>query len=220
MYFSATIFSMVGFTSPIGTSLSIALTNFVFTIVAFALIDKTGRRNILLRTIPFMVLGLLACSIAFMFINPSQSQMAGTFTTTEDYGVWSIVLLLSLVFYVAAYASGLGVVPWQQSELFPLRVRSLGSGLATATNWSSNFIIGMTFLPMMSVLGPSSTFSLYAIICVFGWGAIWKIYPETAGLELEGIGEILRDGWGVNESMRSFRQRQRGVTERDNADTS
>lgn len=134
MYFSATIFAMVGFTSPIGTSLSIALTNFLFTIVAFAYIDTVGRRNILLRTIPFMAVGLLACSVAFLFIPTTESQSAAN-APVNGTGIWSIILLLSLVFYVAAYATGLGVVPWQQSELFPLRVRSVGSGIATATNW-------------------------------------------------------------------------------------
>ncbi|KAL9526891.1 Myo-inositol transporter [Sphaerulina musiva] len=218
MYFSATIFSLVGFTSPIGTSLSIALTNFVFTLVAFALIDSVGRRKMLLRTIPFMVLGLLACSVAFMFIPPSQSHLTSNPDGMRNAsGTWSILLLLSLILYVAAYASGLGTVPWQQSELFPLRVRSLGSGLATTTNWSSNFVIGMTFLPMMNILGASTTFTLYAIICVLGWATIWAIYPETAGLELEGIGEILRDGWGVTESIHGFRERQREAWEREHA---
>ncbi|KAI5360194.1 putative major facilitator, sugar transporter, major facilitator superfamily [Septoria linicola] len=207
MYFSATIFAMVGFTSPIGTSLSIALTNLLFTIVAFAFIDTVGRRNILLRTIPFMAVGLLACSVAFLFISTTGSQSAAG-APASRIGVWSIVLLLSLVFYVAAYATGLGVVPWQQSELFPLRVRSVGSGIATATNWSSNFIIGMTFLPMMNMLGASTTFVLYAIICLIGWLAIWRIYPETAGLELEGISKLLRNGWGVDESVHGFRERR------------
>lgn len=204
MYFSATIFALVGFTSPIGTSLSVALTNFVFTLVAFAFIDTIGRRNILLRSIPFMVVGLLACALAFLFIPVGDS----TVVDQSGVGGWSIVLLFSMVFYVAAYAVGLGCVPWNQSELFPLRVRSLGSGIATSTNWSSNFVIGMTFLPMMNLLGPSTTFAIYAIVCVVGWYLIWKIYPETAGLELEGIGELLKDGWSVAESIEGFRERQ------------
>lgn len=217
MYFSATIFALVGFTSPIGTSLSVALTNFVFTLVAFAFIDTVGRRNILLRSIPFMVLGLLACAVAFMFIHIGDSQ------AIDDSGAggWSLILLFSMVFYVAAYAVGLGTVPWQQSELFPLRVRPLGSGLATSTNWSSNFIIGMTFLPLMNFLGPSTTFMLYAIVCIIGWFMIWRIYPETAGIELEGIGELLKDGWNVAQSIEGFRERQKRlndeVVDRDRA---
>ncbi|KXT10041.1 hypothetical protein AC579_8656 [Pseudocercospora musae] len=208
MYFSATIFSLVGFTSPIGTSLSIAATNFVFTVIAFAYIDSIGRRNILLRSIPFMTLGLFACSISFLFIRPNESQTS-ELNDTRYPGAWSIVLLCSLVFYVAAYAVGLGCVPWQQSELFPLRVRSLGSGLATATNWSSNFVVGITFLPMMSLLGASTTFLLYGLICLGGWFCVWSIYPETAGLELEEISSMLKHSFGVSESIERFRHRQK-----------
>jgi SP family myo-inositol transporter-like MFS transporter 13 len=111
-----------------------------------------------------------------------------------------------MVLYVAAYAVGLGCVPWQQSELFSLRVRSLGSGFATATNWSSNFVIGLTFLPMMKWAGPTATFVVYALICCAGWIIVWNIYPETAGLELEAISELLRNGWGVEKSVMNFRQ--------------
>ncbi|KAK4610598.1 Myo-inositol transporter 1 [Fulvia fulva] len=209
MYFSATIFSLVGFTSPIGTSSSVAVTNFALTLVAFNLIDTVGRRNILLRSIPFMVLGLLLCAVAFSFINMGDASAAGDVYNPNASSVWSIVLLISMIFFVASYAIGLGCVPWQQSELFPLRVRSLGSGLATATNWSSNFIIGMTFLPMMGILGASVTFTFYAVVCFVGWFLIWKIYPETAGLELEDIGELLKDGFGVQRSVREFQDRQR-----------
>ncbi|KAK4496804.1 hypothetical protein PRZ48_012788 [Zasmidium cellare] len=218
MYFSATIFALVGFTSPILASLSIAFTNFLLTLVAFAWIDIVGRRNILLRSIPFMVVGLLLCSLAFSFVRIEPARDAAVVRDipamyhVED-GIWSWLLIASMVLYVAAYAVGLGCVPWQQSELFPLRVRSLGSGLATATNWSSNFIIGMTFLPMMNFLTPSITFMCYAVVCVVGWVAIWRIYPETAGLELEDIGELLKDGYGVQKSVEGFRERQRVLDE-------
>jgi SP family myo-inositol transporter-like MFS transporter 13 len=216
MYFSATIFSLVGFNSPIGTSLLIALTNFIFTLVAFRYIDVIGRRNILLRSIPVMVIGLLTCSVAFLFIHPREPESLET-EQFQASSSWSIVLLLSMILYVAAYAVGLGCVPWQQSELFPLRVRSLGSGLATTTNWSSNFIIGMTFLPMMSLMGSSATFLLYGIVCFVGWFFIYTIYPETAGMELEDIGELLKDGWGVQQSLRDFQRRR---IDSDNAENS
>jgi SP family myo-inositol transporter-like MFS transporter 13 len=205
MYFSATIFSLIGFRSPIGTSLAIALTNFLFTLLAFTWIDRLGRRAILLHTIPFMALGLLVCSIAFLFV-PITTNSPQTHS-----GIWPIVLLLSMILYVASYASGLGCVPWQQSELFPLRVRSLGSGLATATNWSSNAVIGITFLPLMEFFGASATFGLYAGICLLGWVAVHRIYPETSGLELEDVGDLLSDGWGVERSVRGFRERRAAV---------
>jgi MFS transporter, SP family, solute carrier family 2 (myo-inositol transporter), member 13 len=215
MYFSATIFAMVGFNSPISASLSIALTNFLFTVLAFNYIDMVGRRKILLRSIPFMIVGLVVCGTAFLFVYSSPVDSDHTDVYYFNGNPWSPLLMLSMILYVAAYAIGLGCVPWQQSELFPLQVRSLGSGLATATNWSSNFVIGISFLPLMSAIGPTSTFFIYAVICAIGWVGVFKIYPETAGLELEGIGTLLKSGWGVKESIEGFRARQQAAKWKD-----
>ncbi|KAI2485826.1 ProP Permease major facilitator superfamily [Pyrenophora tritici-repentis] len=208
MYFSATIFSMVGFKSPTLTSLSIACTNFVFTLVAFHYIDRIGRRRILLWSIPIMISGLVLCAIAFRFVDlPTESTTAAPVTAGNR--IWPLIILFSMITYVAGYAIGMGNVPWQQSELFPLSVRSLGSAVATATNWGSNTFIGITFLPMMNIFTPVGTFALYAGICVGAWITVWRIYPETAGLGLEDVGGLLRDGYGVKDSVRRFRQRQR-----------
>lgn len=114
-----------------------------------------------------------------------------------------------MIIYVASYALGLGNVPWQQSELFPLSVRSLGSALATATNWGSNTLVGITFLPLMQVLSPTGTFAVYAGVCIGAWVVVSKIYPETAGLELEQVADILREGWGVEESVRRAKTRRK-----------
>lgn len=210
MYFSATIFSLLGFTNPITTSLSVALTNFAFTVAAFAFIDTLGRRRILLFSIPIMMVALGWCSFVFYNIKdlPPGTNQPTIFLVHDDHSRWPGSLLAAMLVYVAAYAIGLGCVPWQQSELFPLTVRSLGSGIATATNWSSNFVIGITFLPMMEFLSPTVTFAVYAFVCLLGWVAILRIYPETAGLELEGIGELLQDGFGVQKSLEGFRERK------------
>jgi MFS family permease len=135
MYFSATIFRLIGFSSPTLTSLSIALTNFTFTLVAFYTIDRIGRRRILLFSIPIMVLGLLLCAVAFRFVDLSGQEGVNALPEEQGRGgrVWLLVILLAMITYVAGYAIGLGTVPWQQSELFPLSVRSLGSGISTAT---------------------------------------------------------------------------------------
>ncbi|KAK3691604.1 hypothetical protein LTR37_018559 [Vermiconidia calcicola] len=213
MYFSATIFSLVGFDSPIGTSLSIAMTNFIFTVAAFAFIDRVGRRRILLYSIPFMVAGLGICSLAFYHIN-DLPRFDFSVYDRDSSAKWAGWILMSMILYVASYAIGLGCVPWQQSELFPLRVRSLGSGIATATNWSSNFLIGITFLPMMELLSPGVTFETYALICVVGWMGVWSIYPETAGLELEEVGKLLDKGWGVKTSVARFQEAKANATAR------
>jgi len=210
MYFSATIFSLLRFSSPTLTSLSIAGTNFLFTIAAFYLIDRIGRRRILLITIPFMILALFMCSAAFTYVKLPDHRKAQELANATDVIPGSrlpaVAILISLLLYVSAYATGLGPVPWQQSELFPLNVRSLGSSIATATNWGSNTLVGLTFLPMMEFLTPRWTFLCYAVVCIAGWIAIWYIYPETMGLDLEEVGELLKNGWGVKESIERVRR--------------
>ncbi|KAK3986229.1 general substrate transporter [Cladorrhinum sp. PSN332] len=200
MYFSATIFMMLGFPIPTLTSLVVAVTNFALTLVALLIIDRVGRRRVLLWSIPFMVAGLLFAAYGFSFITLSPTDGPGDENPPAAQGA-AVVILLSIMMYVAGYAIGLGNVPWMQSELFALNVRSLGSGIATATNWGANFIIGLTFLLLMEALTPSWTFVLYAVICVVGYGLIWMFYPETAGLSLEEAASLLEDdNWGVRRS--------------------
>ncbi|RYO78561.1 hypothetical protein DL762_008645 [Monosporascus cannonballus] len=195
MYFSATIFTILGFSVPTLTSLSVAATNFAFTAAALTLIDRVGRRRILLCSVPFMVVGLLLAAVGFRFFELPPA-VGGADSPSSSRGA-AVVILVSVMVYVAAYALGLGNVPWMQSELFPLSVRSLGSGVATCVNWSANFVVGLTFLPMMDALTPTWTFTLYAAVCAAGWVAIWMIYPETSGLTLEEATGLLEDGWGV-----------------------
>lgn len=205
MYFSAAIFAMLGFDSPTLTALVVAATNLAFTVVALLLIDRVGRRRILLASLPFMVLGLLAAAWGFgrmtlRGIVPGDEATPpppSSPTPQPSQRGAAVLVLCSIALYVAAYALGLGNVPWLQSELFALGVRSAGSGVATATNWSANFVVGLTFLPLMQLMGPPATFALYAAVCVVGWVVVWRIYPETAGLSLEEAGRLLETGWGV-----------------------
>lgn len=208
MYFSATIFSLLSFSSPTLTSLSVAMTNFLFTLLAFIYIDRIGRRRILLYSIPVMVASLLVCALTFSSVDlPEASPEQQSPATPADGSFLPLVILLCLTVYTAAYAFGLGNVPWQQSELFPLNVRSLGSAIATATNWGSNFIVGLTFLPMMELLSPSLVFALYGVVGIIGWFGVRAIYPEMSGLNLEDVKALLADGWGVRESLVRARSR-------------
>ena len=191
---------------PTLTSLSVAATNFVFTAAALWLIDRVGRRRILLWSVPFMVLSLLCCSAGFRFFNlePADGDGDGASPTTATTGngrrdAAAAAVLASITAYVAGYAVGLGNVPWMQSELFSLSVRSLGSGAATATCWAANFVVGLSFLPLMDALSPTWTFVLYAAVCVAGNWIVYRVYPETSGLSLEEAAALLeRDDWGVD----------------------
>ena len=205
MYYSATLFSMLSFSSPTSTALSVAVTNFFFTLLAFVLVDRVGRRRIILYSIPIMTAALLLCALSFSTLDLNLSMNTGDDPNgKESSSSGPLLIVLALTIYTASYACGIGTIPWQQSELFPLGVRSLGSALATATNWTSNFVIGLTFLPLMEWISPGWTFVLYAIVCGAGWVAVWWIYPEMSGLGLEDVRGLLAEGWGVRESLRRF----------------
>ncbi|KAK9357989.1 general substrate transporter [Lipomyces starkeyi] len=196
MYFSATIFEVVGFNKPTAVSLIVAGTNMAFTILAFLLIDIIGRRRILLCTVWGMSAALVLNAVAFHFLPPNATQS----------DPWAIVILLAMMLYVAFYAAGIGNVPWQQSELFPMGVRGLGTSMATATNWGGNLIIGSTFLTMMDRITPSGTFGFYAGLCLFGEVFVYFFYPETSYLTLEDIQGVLKDGFNVKRSNQMSRE--------------
>lgn len=196
MYYSATIFSLVGFSNPTAAAMVVAGTNMVFTILAFILIDRVGRRRILLWSIPGMIIGLLLCALVFHHL-----PMLSSSTPSDPESVlWAPLLIIFMMAYVSAYAIGVGAIPWiVQSEFFPMRVRGLGTGMATATNWVLNFVVGVTFLPAVEWMwgGAQGLFIVYAVVCGVGWVAVNRVYPETRGLRMEEIEGVLRDGWGV-----------------------
>ncbi|KAK9370288.1 general substrate transporter [Lipomyces kononenkoae] len=210
MYFSATIFQVVGFNQPTAVSLIVSGTNMAFTILAFVFIDIIGRRRILLCTVWGMSASLVLNAIAFHFLPADATQS----------NPWAIVILVAMMLYVAFYAAGIGNVPWQQSELFPMQVRGLGTSMATATNWAGNLIIGSTFLTMMDRITPSGTFGFYAGLCLLGELFIYFFYPETSYLALEDIQGVLKDKFDIKKSNQMSREAKkkhlasiRGVTE-------
>lgn len=204
MYFSATIFKSVGFDNPTAVSLIVAGTNFVFTLVAFLCIDRIGRRRILLCTIWGMVLGLVVASVAFHYLHIDLDD-SSAFVRQNG---WSIVVIISMLVYVAFYASGIGNVPWQQSELFPMRVRGVGTSLATATNWAGSLVISSTFLTMLEKVTPTGTFAFYGGLCLLGELFVFFFYPETANCTLEEVQDLLTGGFNIKESERRSKERK------------
>ena len=200
MYYSASIFQSVGFNNSVAVSIIVAGTNFVFTVVAFLIIDRVGRRRLLLSTIWGMALGLTLNAIAFHYLPPLDE------TGNQPTSRWAPVVIVSMMIYVAFYATGIGNVPWQQSELFPMTVRGIGTSFATATNWTGSLVIASTFLTMLDNITPTGTFAFYAGLCVISEIFVYFLYPETAGLSLEEIQGLLTDGFNVNKSVELSRK--------------
>lgn len=89
-----------------------------------------------------------------------------------------------------------------------LAVRGIGTSLSTATNWAGNLLIGSTYLSLMAKITPAGAFGFYAGLCLLGWLFCVFCLPETAGLSLEEVQNVFRDGFGIRESQRMRDQKR------------
>lgn len=211
MYFSATIFETIGFNNPTLVSIIIAGTNFLFSLVAFFVIDRVGRRRILLLGLPLMMASLILCSILFHFLGITFDN--GTAVTDGDgVSAWGIIVIVSMIIFASSYAVGIGNVPWQQSELFPQKVRGIGASYATATNWTGSLVISATFLTMLESITPTGTFALFASLTFVSLLFVYFLYPELTGLELEEVQTVLTGGFNIRMSLQMSKSRRAGAT--------
>ena len=184
IYYAPTIFRFAGFASAsaaILASVGIGVVNVIFTIVAMQLIDKVGRRPLLLVSLAGMTLGLAVLGLAFMV--PQLGSTLG----------W--IAVASLTIYVGSFAVGLGPVFWLMlSEIYPLGIRGRAMSVGTLANWAANLIVALSFLTLTHVLGKPATFWLYGAISVASWFFAFFVVPETKGKTLEQIESHWRAG--------------------------
>jgi len=204
MYYSATIFQGAGFNNPLAVSITVSATNFVFTNLSFKFIDIVGRRRMLLWSAWVMPVGLVLGAVGYHFIPKDASGAIAA--TGSNWG--ANLLLASMMIYVAGYATGLGNVPWQSPEFFPLTVRALAATCITAFNWGPNILVSSTFLSLMGSITPSGAFGLYAAVCCLGYAFVFFVFPEAAGMPLEEIPTIFEHGFGVKYSLQLRKERK------------
>ncbi len=186
IYYAPTILKFTGLStnSAITQALSVGITNVIFTIVAIVLLDRVGRRLLL-------IVGTAGCilSLALLGVFFSSSSL-------QNNDSW--LALVCLIAYIASFAVGLGPVFWLMiSEIFPLKVRSPAMSLSTVGNWSANFLVSSFFLTLVGAISREGTFWLYA-----GFGVLALIFflarvPETKGRSLEEIASDL----GANQQQ-------------------
>lgn len=102
--------------------------------------------------------------------------------------------ILGMALYICFFAPGMGIVPWAvNSEIYPLKYRGIGGGFAATCLWVSNLIVSETFLTLTSAIGVSKTFMIFMFIACFTWIFVFLFVPETKGLSLEKLEEMLHD---------------------------
>ncbi|KAF2269108.1 MFS sugar transporter-like protein [Lojkania enalia] len=186
-YYSSAIFEQAGFSRPnaLWVSFGTGLTNFLFAIPAIYTIDTFGRRNLLLTTFPLMGLCLLFCGFSF-YIPESPDDPSGART---------VCVALAIFLFMAVYSPGEGPVPFTYSaEAFPLWIRDVGMSFATATCWGFNFILALTWPPLLKAFTPQGAFGWYAAWNFFGWVYCYFLLPETKNLTLEELDSVFSVG--------------------------
>ena len=151
----------------------IGTVNLIFTIVAMIYLDRWGRRAILMTAS-----GGMALSLTLLIIG------------LNIHGAPALVMLASILLYVAFFALGMGPGPWLIiSEIFPTKVRGRAASIATSTLWSGTLVVTFTFLSLVKVLHLWGTFEIYGALSFVCFLYVWKAVPETKGRTLEQIQE-------------------------------
>ena len=211
MYYSSTLFALVGFSNPVAVGLVVAGTNFVMTWVNMMLVDPIGRRRVLISTVWGMSAGLLAVAIAFSFIPINTKTLE---LEVKTVAAPAIVVLVFIIWFVFLYGVSMGNTAWMSTDFFPMEVRAMGTIWLTCSCWGSNIIVSSTFLSMMTGMTPSGAFGFYAAICGIGWILIFLFYPEASGLTLEEISKVFKHGFGVRYARSLRKERAEEIKER------
>ncbi|WP_399084866.1 sugar porter family MFS transporter [Streptomyces sp. BBFR2] len=177
IYYAPTIIEQTGLTASnsIFYSVFIGVVNLAMTLVAIHLIDRWGRRRLMLISLTGMGVTLVLLGLSFVA------------------GWGSGMPLVFMLLYIIAYSGGLGPVFWVLvGELFPPAVRSRGSSVSTTTNWASNFVVGQAFLPVVQAIGQGPTFWIFAAVCAGALLFVARFVPETKGRTFEEVDAALR----------------------------
>ena len=175
IYYGPIIFLESGFKtdSALLASVMIGITNLIFTFVGMAMVDKAGRKFLLL-------VGLAGMGISMMLVGfCMQSDMISA--------KWTLLWIMT---YIASFAMSIGVVIWVYlSEIYPTRVRGQALSVATMVLWLGNVILTQLFPVMMERFG-GGTFYIFSFICLLAFIFTWTMVKETRGVSLEEIEKI------------------------------
>ncbi|MCL6631456.1 MAG: sugar porter family MFS transporter [Alicyclobacillus herbarius] len=173
MYYAPEIFEKTG----AGTNASLTETifvgavNLIFTLVSIWLIDRVGRKVLLLVGSAFMTVSLLVVGAAF-----------------QTGHIGGALVLIFILMFVAAFAVSFGPIVWLiMAEIFPTRIRGRATAIASLVLWAADYLVSQTFPMMLSGVGPATTFFAFMILSAVAFVFTWRMVPETKNKSLEEI---------------------------------
>lgn len=175
VYYAPQIFEMVGMASTknaLFATLGIGIVNVFSTLIAVWLLDRLGRKALLMIGLSGMVAALGCITLGFLF----------HFITMDNLAA------IALMAYVAFFAMSLGPVTWVVlSEIYPVSVRGRAMGIATFANWLCNYLVALLFLDLVQGLGTGGAFLVFTSMSLLALFFVYKGLPETKGKTFEEI---------------------------------
>jgi SP family galactose:H+ symporter-like MFS transporter len=191
IYYAPQIFQKAGLNSAtvaLAATAGIGVVNVLSTLIAIWLVDRVGRKPLLLAGLVGMTLSLTALGVAQRF--------GSTFDVNQQLVGPITVGFIGL--YIVCFAFSLGPVVWLMiSEIFPNSARARAAGISTAANWTANFLVSLSFPVLQAMMGPSLWF-VYAAMGVAAFIFIVRWVPETKGKSLEDISRQWRTASATN----------------------
>jgi sugar porter (SP) family MFS transporter len=153
--------------------------NVIMTIIAIRLLDRVGRRTLLLAGTTGMAVGMFLTAFSFS---------AGE----QLHGARAVTAILGLLIYTGSFAVGLGPVFWLLiAEIYPLTIRGAAMSVATIANWAANFVVTISFLTIKNAIGGMGVFLLFGSLTVVALLYFWRKVPETKGKSLQELEQEL-----------------------------
>ncbi|WP_282581446.1 sugar porter family MFS transporter [Niallia sp. Man26] len=176
MYYGTQILENAGFGTKTALIANVAngLIAVIAVIVGMSLLNKVNRR-------PMLLTGLIGVTVALISIGTSAHFLEGS-------AMLPYIVLSMTVLYLAFFQGAIAPLVWLiLAEIFPMRLRGIGMGLAVLFLWLCNFLVGLFFPVLLAGIGLSATFFLFALFAIIGVIFVAKAVPETRGLSLEEI---------------------------------
>ncbi|XP_030647519.1 solute carrier family 2, facilitated glucose transporter member 8 [Chanos chanos] len=196
MFYAETIFDQAHFGRSDVATVIVAATQVFFTFIATLVMDRAGRKLLLILSGVTMTISEAAFGVYFKLSSVKHGNSSDhneTFGSQEPFGEepqpgleWLALACMAL--FIAGFAMGWGPTPWLvMSEIFSTKVRGLGSALCVLINWSCAFIVTKTFQSLMDLITRAGTFWLFSCLCALN--VVFTIFfvPETKGKTLEEI---------------------------------
>lgn len=204
MYYGPSILQATGIsvdgvdpaTLAIRLNIPLAAMNAIGSTVAVFVLDKAGRRWIMLRGLPGIFASCLVVSLA-MYLSLFGGDPDGSGPQTTEQQVGNYLAVAGLVLYLAAFSVSMSSSVWSvNTEIYPIHLVGTATSLATATNWGANFLVSTFFLSIMRTdTGCVLAFLLLGAFAIAAWLFVYRLLPETGGREIsENVENVLRGG--------------------------